>query len=701
MRAIYDSVTAALAEQPKRRFLAVEMLYFSRWWTDPVVTDAQRGKWRSLLARGQVEFATGGWVMHDEIASSFDADINQMTRGHRWIAETFGSQHVPAHAWHIDEQGHVGATAALFRRMDFETLTPNRIPQPLKDALQASRGLGFAWEGLPAQHMMHASAAAQPSSLSTQLLDFYGYCCPNQPRNEYYWDDYNYWGLEGGPPINDTSVVPFVTRMAVSVAERAAWLPPDSDVLLWPWGCDFEFQNASQMFDNMDRVIAFVNARSEQLGFTLQYATLREYFHERGGGAANSTAVPRTDMLPYALDVGTPPLGQAPPPPPPQQNWWTGEFTSWPLMKKMTRAGAAVLRAAEQLSAAAAVLPAAAPAVSADAAALDSLRAASAEAQHHDAVDGTSPARVTATWEVHLANASNNTRGLQERALGKLTAAPSAWRLDAAVELAALLAAGRPAVVAVYNPLAWTVSRFVSLRVPVAPGGGCPALCLAHGAADVRRSSDASSDEAPVVAQIQSWTLKTDRWIDGAPRTSPASASAHAFSAHADTTAPSCELIFLGERVPPLGTRSFMLSQQQGGVCGATAGAAVPAATSETLNTGAAPGTTFTVANTALELTFANASGALLRMRSLSSGGADSEAPLSLRLAQQLVAYPSARKGIGPIASDNYIFEVRHLRLLLHSYCCCHLTPHPTPPPRSRLLRPCRCHATAAHLFVW
>eukprot|EP00937_MAST-01D_sp_MAST-1D-sp2_P006928 g6928.t1 len=194
VKAIYDSVTAELAVHPHRRFLSVEMLFFSRWWGDPNTTDAQRATWRRLLARGQVEFATGGWVMHDEIASMYDADINQMTLGHRWIADTFGEVHVPQHAWHIDEQGHVGATAALFARMGFETLTPNRVPQPVKDRMQAQRGLAFEWDGLGGA----VTAQGQSGTILTQLLDFYGYCCPNVPRHTYYWDDYTYWGKGGG-----------------------------------------------------------------------------------------------------------------------------------------------------------------------------------------------------------------------------------------------------------------------------------------------------------------------------------------------------------------------------------------------------------------------------------------------------------------------------------------------------------------------
>ena len=50
--------------------------------------------------------------------------------GHRWLVENFGLEHAPKVAWHIDPQGHVGATAARFALMGFDAFVPNRVPNP-------------------------------------------------------------------------------------------------------------------------------------------------------------------------------------------------------------------------------------------------------------------------------------------------------------------------------------------------------------------------------------------------------------------------------------------------------------------------------------------------------------------------------------------------------------------------------------------
>eukprot|EP00937_MAST-01D_sp_MAST-1D-sp2_P006929 g6929.t1 len=416
----------------------------------------------------------------------------------------------------------------------------------------------------------------------------------------------------------------------------------------------------------MDVVIDHINARHRagELNFTAQYATLAEYFAALNASRSRPARWARRerhDLVPYALDVGTAPLGGAtaeragavgaagvpagsaarPRPrlgsrqqPPVQQNWWTGEFTSWPLMKKMTRAGAAVLRAAEQLRTTA-LLRASGGGKQRDQdvnddVALDALRRASAEAQHHDAVDGTSPARVTAMWERHLSLAEHATRALQERAMGIITnvtagaasgasavkparggahgAADARWTLDAG-ELSDAIFAGGRAQVGVYNPLAWAATRVVSL---------------------------------------------------------PVSANRH------DSAL--CELVLLASSLPPLGIRTFEVWAAVPGTaarCGG-AGSAVVAATitrqdlaSAAAAAHGAMGTsdhrgsnaTFSVSNAALELVFSKTNGELQEMRSSPPrGGADAEVPLRLRLRQQLVVYPSAHGDV-PIHSDNYIFQ--------------------------------------------
>ena len=177
--------------------------------------------------------------MQDEIASNYDADINQMTLGHKWLVDNFGLEHAPRVAWHIDPQGHVGATAARFAAMGFDAFVPNRVPNPVKAKLLQTKQLEFVWDGMATE--MPASRQAG-SRIFTHVLDAYGYNPPNSPRNLYFFDDYTYWKGERNmteePPIKATSVAVFVKRMQGFMLQRAAWLATPN--MLFPWGSDFE-----------------------------------------------------------------------------------------------------------------------------------------------------------------------------------------------------------------------------------------------------------------------------------------------------------------------------------------------------------------------------------------------------------------------------------------------------------------------------
>jgi hypothetical protein len=475
--------------------------------------------------------------------------------------------------------------------MGFSSYVPNRIPDYLKQELQHSQSMEFLWQGIPPEL---TGKEAGPSPILTHVLDEYGYCPPNQPRNLYFWDDYTYWTpLGGAPQMNSSSVPPFAARMASFVHERAAWF--QTDLLMFPWGCDFEFQNATAMFSNMDRVVAFVNAHGDRFNFTLEYATLKEYFaalavhkvrsalHSRmilvptpllrvklchACGQCHSARMSttsyrlglnciqtlkvsfetkeRADMLPYALIPFEPPVEeiQRPPPPPspqpplptssagslPTQSWWSGEFTSWPLMKKMTRAGASALRSAEQLNTLACLQGESAPTTQQNGVDIAVLRRASAEAQHHDAVDGTSPDRTTRMWEDHLAEGGRTTAAAVSASVATLLADDAAgWQLNPA-DAGAKLRSGGSVRLAVHNPLPWVSSRTASMPVP----------------RFVKVYSINGTTAHAVPADTLPYVLPADVW----PRTN------HTMLADTDGM---FELVFVADNIPPLGFLLFTI----------------------------------------------------------------------------------------------------------------------------------------------
>ena len=61
---ILDSLVLALEANPARRFIYVEIAFFSRWWLEQ--DNNMKSRVRALIANHQLEFVNGGWCMNDE-----------------------------------------------------------------------------------------------------------------------------------------------------------------------------------------------------------------------------------------------------------------------------------------------------------------------------------------------------------------------------------------------------------------------------------------------------------------------------------------------------------------------------------------------------------------------------------------------------------------------------------------------------------
>ena len=106
------------------------MKFFSMWYNRQTYKDKEDIK--KLVRTGQLEFANGGWVAADEACPSYDALINNMALGHKFLKEEF--DFTPRVGWHIDSFGHSSTTARLaidfgFEAMFFARMTYDDIEQ--------------------------------------------------------------------------------------------------------------------------------------------------------------------------------------------------------------------------------------------------------------------------------------------------------------------------------------------------------------------------------------------------------------------------------------------------------------------------------------------------------------------------------------------------------------------------------------------
>ncbi|XP_048397120.1 epididymis-specific alpha-mannosidase isoform X1 [Stegostoma tigrinum] len=384
---VYTTVVEELIKGKQHKFIVVEQEFFRLWW-DKVATDTQKEQVHKLLDEGRLEFIIGGQVMHDEAVTELSSQILQLTEGHGFLYETFGTR--PQFSWHVDPFGASAATPTVFALAGFNAHLISRIDYDEKEMMQRNKKLQFVWQASP--------SLAQHQEIFTHTMDQYSYCVPSflpfSNRSGFYWN-----GIAVFPdppkdgiypnmslPVTNETICAYAKTMVSNIKERAAWFR--SSHVLWPWGCDKQFFNASVQFKNMDPLMDYINQHRDEFGVTVQYATLSEYI--RAVHSANLTWDIRKnqDFLPYSSE--------------PFQAW-TGFYASRNVLKGLARRANSFLYAGESLFTLYLLRH---PLGSVDKfwalQQIQHLRWAVSEVQHHDAVTGTESPKVRDMYVDHL-----------------------------------------------------------------------------------------------------------------------------------------------------------------------------------------------------------------------------------------------------------------------------------------------------------
>eukprot|EP00117_Sycon_ciliatum_P036568 scpid27181/ scgid4437/ Lysosomal alpha-mannosidase; Alpha-D-mannoside mannohydrolase; Alpha-mannosidase A; Alpha-mannosidase 60 kDa subunit; Alpha-mannosidase 58 kDa subunit len=431
---ILDTAMRCLMDNPNRRFTYVEIAYFYRWWNEQS-PDMQQAVVK-LAKSGQLEFNLAGWCMNDEAATSFFSVINQMSEGALFLHDALGPDIFPKVGWHVDPFGHSSVTPSLWADMGFDAFGINRIDFRDKDRRKANRELEFIWRG--------SKSLGEETEIFTHIMDSH-YCTPGE------------CGYDGNLQIQNDPLLPTYPLNAGSQAvafvnmarARNQWYRHNH--ILIPFGCDFGHQNAFKSFDQMDKLIDAVNG-NPALNATVRYGTFGSYV--AAINALNLTwPVYTGDFFPYASNYG---------------QYWTGYYTSRPLLKGYVRSRAALMRSVELLLYAAAKSPIASP--------LDEksimdelglLRRAMGVTQHHDGVSGTEKQAVADDYYLQLYKGTVACENLASNLLssmikGKAASAPQLFQNSS--EVMVNLSASDEISVVVFNSLAW--ERDVVVTVP-------------------------------------------------------------------------------------------------------------------------------------------------------------------------------------------------------------------------------------------
>ncbi|XP_072262569.1 epididymis-specific alpha-mannosidase [Pyxicephalus adspersus] len=439
---VYTTVVEELMKAKHRRFIAVEQEFFRLWW-DNVAGDLQKQQVHQLIQEGRLEFIIGGQVMHDEAVTCIDDHILQLTEGHGFLYETFGVR--PQFSWHVDPFGASATSPTLFSMAGFNAHLISRIDYDVKDDMQKSKKLHFVWRG--------SRSLSEKQEIFTHGMDQFSYCTPSHlpfsNRSGFYW---NGVALFPDPPkdgiypnmslpVTRDNIDFYAETMVQNIKMRAEWFR--SNDVLWPWGCDKQFFNASIQFNNMDLLLEYINNKSE-FAVTVQYATLGEYFKSIHRRNLTWEVRKNEDFLPYSSDT---------------YQAWTGFYTSRNILKGVARKASSLLYAGE--SAFTQYLLKHPSGTVCKMWALEQLRAlrwAVSEVQHHDGITGTESPKVRDMYMEHLHQGMLGVRKLMEAiTLDHFSSQDD----DQSNVLSGFMN------ITVYNPLAWDITTYVHVPMNI------------------------------------------------------------------------------------------------------------------------------------------------------------------------------------------------------------------------------------------
>jgi len=426
VRYIYDSTVASLIVNPSRTFIYVEQAFFSRWWKDSRTSDQQRQQFTYLLQNQQIEFVIGGWVMHDEATVTYSAAIDQMTEGHQFIQDQFGSDYNPSLGWQIDPFGASSVTPTLNSLFNFSAHVIARIPWQTMDKMKASQSMEFNWIG------------SRNQGTKTQM---FSHCL---------WESYCQPGATFDYDTRDVILPSDADDLVAYIRKRS--LAYRTTSVLIPWGCDFKWTNASRVYDNLEQLMDYINERSDEYGMELRYTRLSEYFESVKELSTDFPTLSYSDFYPYTERSAS---------------FWTGYFTSHPQLKGLVRSAEGFLKAVDAIYSFAREND---PSFQSDFDAITSLRQGIAETQHHDGVTGTEKGYVANMYtndiNAGLSAASDLTEQTLANLLKKNSSATSLPALSVSASGQTLtLEAGKTTPVVFYNSLGWTRTEYVSVSL--------------------------------------------------------------------------------------------------------------------------------------------------------------------------------------------------------------------------------------------
>lgn len=319
--------------------------------------------------------------MADEATTTYEDIINEMTLGAKFIYDEFGVR--PTVGWSIDPFGHSKEVEALYADIGMDAFGINRVHYADKEERIKNQKLEFVWRG--------SNSQGKKSDMFIHMMDNH-YCSPSEcdffsnssGECTYNTKDQSWFQDNEALPTYKVNAKEKADAFVKMVKERATYYDNGNNLLI-TWGCDFTFLSAPISYDNMDKLMKYVNDREDEYGVHVQYAVFSDYI-KAVNKHKKQWDVYEGDFMPYATEP---------------DSYWTGYYTSRGRTKGLNRRTMNELAAAELYLSLAKVYELPIDIEKAfDKVML--LRKAQGEFQHHDGITGTEKQAVANDYNVQM-----------------------------------------------------------------------------------------------------------------------------------------------------------------------------------------------------------------------------------------------------------------------------------------------------------
>ncbi|KAM3968386.1 alpha-mannosidase 2 [Aphomia sociella] len=322
-----------------------EVSHLSQWWKTS--SQKSRSVFRRLVKGGRLEITTGGWIEPDEATTHVFGLVHQLMEGHQWLK--YYLNYSPKVGWLTNSVTHSPTMAYLLSASGITNLIITNLHFSWEQYLAEYQYSDFAWiqnwdnDRMATTNINDAlnkigNERFPKHSVLTHYLQFnsagFSACGPNKAVCT---NDFNF-----GKPNKNFDINPYNLKekaeLLLEQYSKSGSITPHN-VIIAPIGGQYCYESQSEFdyqYINYQRIAEFVNKNSDIYKATIQFGTPKDYFTSIFDKHKKYPTL-KGDFLNFAdINTGTP-------------AYWTGFFTSRPLLKVLLKRLQSTLRTTELL----------------------------------------------------------------------------------------------------------------------------------------------------------------------------------------------------------------------------------------------------------------------------------------------------------------------------------------------------------------